>query len=270
MMLGYARKPLHDKLVHFGTFTCFWRFWFLLCMKVFDFTARFFAKFCSIWNIVQPCFATMWLTLTLSWIRMDLPTVSSAALRESSLDADPKAPRPFRSTSRSAEVPGYQHQHTCSRCRWMSINHWWFKATREVRSEHAAYHGVYFMQNQRTKIMFGYRKVHCKILRSVLYIFLVLTFAYIIFKKTTYSKMLQPMATSSRTPTSGCMSGLSSYRTVALADLRLAELQKWGQVHVTGTESFDVVGDLCCTGLGRLGNGMPNFWRISANRCGYL
>ena len=78
--------------------------------------------------------------------------------------------------------------------------------------------------------------------------FLVLTFAYIIFIKTTYSKMLQPMAT-----------GLSSYRTVALADLRLAELQKWGQVHVTGTESFDVVGDLCCTGLGRLGNGMPNF-----------
>lgn len=36
----------------------------------------------------------------------------------------------------------------------------------------------------------------------------------------------------------------NSYRTVALADLRLAELQKWGQVHVTGTESFDVVGEV--------------------------
>ena len=46
------------------------------------------------------------------------------------------------------------------------------------------------------------------------------------------------------------MSGLSSYRTLALAGLRLAELQKGTQVHVAGTESFDVVGDSSCTGLG--------------------
>jgi len=56
--------------------------------------------------------------------------------------------------------------------------------------------------------------------------------------------------TISRTPTSGCMSGLSSYHTLALPGLRLAELQKGTQVHVAGTESFDVIGDLCSQGSG--------------------
>ena len=61
--------------------------------------------------------------------------------------------------------------------------------------------------------------------------------------------------TSQTSANHGRFSGLSSYNTVALRGLRLAELQKGTLVHVAGTESFDVIGDFCCTGLRWLGNG---------------